>query len=91
MSDFFRNLFNKSIDKWVFIGCNESITDYYDPTSVKILRDLSSIQATCKRVYSAKGKQKLFNYWETRNLSRDEINIYMVHTQVIFLLMKKNK
>jgi hypothetical protein len=71
---FFRKLFSKSSDEWVYIGSDEYITDYYNRTSVKILRELSLIQVDCQRVYTKKGKKILCDSWETLNLNNDEKN-----------------
>ncbi len=69
---FFRKLLNKRSDEWVYIGSNDYTTDYYDPPSVKISRELSSIQVTCQRIYTSKGKKLLCDSWETIILSNDE-------------------
>jgi hypothetical protein len=75
---FWGKLFKKSSDEWVFIGSNDSITDYYDPTSVKIYKDPPScITVTCKRVYTNKGKNFLFDFRESQGLSND--NIMNIH------------
>ncbi len=65
---------NKSSDKWVFIGSNDSITDYYDSTSVKIIKEEPCcITVTCKRVYTTKGKKMLFDYFGTKSVNKDWI------------------
>ncbi len=71
---FFRKLFSNSSNEWVYIGSDKYITDYYNPTTVKILRELSLIQVDCQRVYSKKGKKILCDSWETLNLSNEEKN-----------------
>jgi hypothetical protein len=64
--------FLKSSDKWIFIGSNDYIADYYDPGTVKIYKDEPyCITVTCKRVYTTKGKQMLFNHFEKNNLNKD--------------------
>jgi len=71
---FFGRLFNKSGDKWVFIGSNDCITDYYDSESVKIYKEEPCcITLTCKRVYTAKGKKMLFDYFGKKNVNIDGI------------------
>lgn len=82
---FFGRLFNKSSDKWVFIGSNDCIADYYDPTSVKIDKEYYSIKVTCKRVYTTKGKKILFEFREPQGLSNNDIN-YIDHSLNSYIL-----
>lgn len=70
---FLGRLFNKSSDKWVFIGSNDCITGYYDSTSVKMFKESCCVEVTCKRVYTTKGKKMLFDYFETKKVSKDSI------------------
>jgi len=74
MTGFFGKLFNKSSGKWVLIGSNDSITDYYDPASVNIVDYLSCFEVNCIRVYTTKGKQILFEDLRALNISKDAIN-----------------
>ncbi len=71
---FFRKLFSKSSNEWVYIGSDGYITDYYNRTSIKLLKEQSLIQVDCQRVYTKKGKKILCDSWETLNLSNEEKN-----------------
>src|SRR5208337_132878 len=72
---FLGKLFNTSSDEWVYIGSDEYIADYYNLKTIEICKDPQPrITVECKRVYTNKGRKKLFNYWETKYLSNDEIN-----------------
>jgi hypothetical protein len=69
---FWGKLFNKSSDKWVFIGSNDSIKDYCDSSSVKIFKESSCIEVTINRVSTTKEKQILFESRQSDYISFDE-------------------
>jgi hypothetical protein len=60
-------------DKWVLIGSSDEITDYYDSSSIKLIKEDSCIQVTFKRVYTTKGRKMLLDFGESQNFSNDDV------------------
>jgi len=69
---FWGKLFNKK--RWVLIGSNDFITDYYDSTLVKVYKDNPPcITVMVKRIHTNNGKEILFANLNTHNINTDEL------------------